>query len=136
MLSLEKVLKGIQYHEEVLLPFYEEKVEIRPLSDSEFAEARRRSGVIKIAGAIERAKAEHPDETMNDMNLDLIEVDASVSALHLAVAEMGLVDPELRKNASKLMGGSLQIIGDAIINLTTAARNEILNFSTQTKENP
>lgn len=129
MLSLEKVLKGVDYREKVMLPFYQEEVEIRPLSDSEFAEARRKSGVVKVAGSLDKAKG---SGDMSD--IDMVAVDSSVAALHLALAQIGLVDPLLRNNADKLMGGSIQIIGDAIIQLTTAARNEILNFTTEKKD--
>lgn len=133
MLTLEKVLRGIDYREKVYLDFYEEEVEVRPLSDAEFAEARRKSGIIKVATALEKAQASGVTE--EDMaNIDLVAVDSSVAALHLAIAEVGLVDPLLRNNVSSLMGGSIQIIGEAIIKLTTAARNEILNFSMEKKD--
>lgn len=132
MLSLDTVLKGIEHREKIMLPYYQEEVEIRALSDSEFAEARRKSGIIKVASALEKAKATEKEE--GDLSgIDLVEVDASVAALHLVIAEMGLVDPKLSKNASKLMGGSVQIIGEAIIKMTTSARDEVLNFSTAKK---
>lgn len=133
MLTLEKVLKGIDYREKIMLPYYEEEVEVRPLSDAEFAEARRKSGIIKVASALEKAQASGVTEEDID-KLDLVAVDSSVAALHLALAEVGLVDPLLRNNASQLMGGSIQIIGEAIIKLTTAARNEVLNFSMEKKD--
>lgn len=123
MLTLDQVLKGCEYRENITLPFYEETIEIRPLSDAEFAEARRKSGIIKIVNALNESKDGLPTDKLE-------EIDSTVSALHLALAEIGIVDPTLRANASNLMGGSLQIIGEAILRLTTASRNEILNFST------
>ena len=125
MLNLEQVLKGIEYRETIHLPFYNEDVEIRPLSDSEFAEARRKSGIIKVANTIQKK---------NIPTDNLAEIDTAVSALHLALVEIGVTDPQIRDNANKLMGGSLQLIGEAIIKLTTASRNDILNFSTATKD--
>jgi hypothetical protein len=129
MLTLDKVLRGVDYREKVMLPFYQEEIEVRALSDSEFAEARRISGIIKVAHLIEKANTNKDDPSVN-----MGEIDSAVSLLHLELAKMGIVDPLIREHANELMGGSIQIIGEKIIGLSEAARNDILSFFGQAKE--
>jgi hypothetical protein len=131
MLTLDKVLKGVDYREKVMLPYYEEEIEVRPLSDSELAEARRVSGVARIASTIDMAGN---TDKLDFSKIDVVEADSAVSALHLQLAKMGIVDPLIRENAEKLMGGSLQIIGDAVVKLTANARNDILSFTGARKD--
>jgi hypothetical protein len=134
-LTLAKVLAGINYHEDVLLPFYGETVTVRPLSDSEFAMARTRSNLFSIAKELGVSGVSENSEEIDPENSDLSAVDARVSALYLELCKLGIVDNEIRNNVEKLQGGSLAILGAKILELTTATKAETLSFSGAQKVN-
>lgn len=123
-LSIATVLQGSDYKYDVALPYYDgETVTVRPLTDAEFAGVRERSGLLELAREMETSKDENA--------VDVVKADSCLAKMHLELCKIGIVDPKLRNGAEKLMGGSIQILGEQILKLTTASRAELLTFREQ-----
>jgi len=157
-LNKSLVLKGIEYRTEVYLPAYDATIEVRPLSDIEFAECREEARIFNILktlgisvkdleskNQIDVQKILNSDETSFDL------LDAQMNTLYRAAAKRGIVDPELRAlvdNPRKgepgepdsvmvlelLTGGSMALIGAKILEITSSPPKDIANFSNQPTE--
>lgn len=145
------ILQGIDYREDVYLPTYDCTVTVRPLTDLELYECRRKSGIMDIISKMgimgKNAEKEILDMITNDPNVSK-EWMLAYSRLMIEVAKCGVVDAELREMVDNplkgqvgqpdtvmaielLRGGALDIIGARILEITTGS---VANFSIQKTE--
>jgi len=115
-LTKEQIIKGKEFRKEIKLSAYGEDctVDIRPLTSLELE---------KVFQELEKSG----QYVRNDDTL------GGKLALMRKVAEVGIVDEELRNLLPDLLGSSVQEIGAAILDLSYSNPSDVKDFSQQTK---
>jgi len=116
---------GIGYRKCITVAAYNgAEVEIRPLSDLEFARILNKTNLSDTEGM--------GADLMEGANLPEV---GKLYDLMIAICKVGIVDPDLRGMVDQLVKGASVEIGTEILALTTASEDEVEDFSTVPKDN-
>ena len=124
-LTKELIEGGIGYRKCITVSAYDDaEVEIRPLSDLEFARILNKTNLSDTEGM--------GADLMKKANLPEV---GKLYDLMIAMCKVGIVDPDLRGMVDQLVKGASVEIGAEILTLTTGPEEEVKDFSMVPKDN-